>query len=293
MYLLLPLLAAIAFAAGSLVYKRAFQEGAGIAHALIFNNVVLGIAFLPLLALDPHPVPWRLAYLPAITALTFVLGHLLNVVSLKLGDVSVATPLLGSKVVFVALIARLLFQWPVSGVQMVAATLTTAGVLAMGLADLHHGRRTLITIGLSLGCAAAFAMTDTLIQLWAADFGVFNFLSLLFLSLGGLSLLTLPFFGRTSLRAPKPAWKWIGAATGLSAIQAIIITWTIGHWRDAAGVNIVYGTRGLWSIAFVWWAGRWFGNTERTLAGPRVIAGRLTGAVLILGAVVLAMREAR
>ena len=293
MYLLLPLLAAIAFAAGSLVYKRAFQEGAGIAHALIFNNVVLGVAFLPLLALDPHPVPWRLAYLPAITALTFVVGHLLNVVSLKLGDVSVATPLLGSKVVFVAVIARLLFQWPVSSVQMVAATLTTAGVLAMGLADLHHGRRTLITIGLSLGRAAAFAMTDTLIQLWAADFGVFNFLSLLFLSLGGFSLLTLPFFGRTSLRAPKPAWKWIGAATGLSAIQAIIITWTIGHWRDAAGVNIVYGTRGLWSIAFVWWAGRWFGNTERTLAGPRVIAGRLTGAILILSAVVLAMREAR
>ncbi len=293
MYLLLPLLAAIAFAAGSLVYKRAFQEGAGIAHALIFNNVVLGIAFLPLLALDPHPVPWRLAYLPAITALTFVVGHLLNVVSLKLGDVSVATPLLGAKVVFVALIARLLFQWPVSGMQMVAATLTSAGVLAMGLADLHHGRRTLVTIGLSLGCAAAFAMTDTLIQLWAADFGVFNFLSLLFLSLGGLSLLTLPFFGRTSLQAPKPAWKWIGAATALSAIQAIIITWTIGHWRDAAGVNIVYGTRGLWSIAFVWWAGRWFGNTERSSAGPRVIAGRLTGAVLILGAVVLAMREAR
>jgi hypothetical protein len=61
----------------------------------------------------------------------------------------------------------------------------------------------------------------------------------------------------------------------------------------AAGVNVVYGTRGLWSIALVWWAGRWFGNTERTSAGGRVVAGRLLGAVLILTAVVLAMREAR
>lgn len=65
MHLFLPLLAAIAFAAGSLVYKRAFTEGAGIAHALVVNNVALGIAFLPLAWLDPKPIPWHLAHLPA------------------------------------------------------------------------------------------------------------------------------------------------------------------------------------------------------------------------------------
>jgi len=293
MYLLLPLLAAIAFAAGSMVFKRAFQEGAGLAHALVLNNVALGIAFLPLLALDPHPVNWSRAHLPALTALTFIVGHLFNVLSLKLGDVSVSTPLLGSKVVFVALVGRLLFAWPVTGTQVVAASLTTAGVLAMGMVDLQRGRRTLVTIALSLGCAAAFAFTDVLIQLWAAEFGIFNFLALLFASLAILSILILPLLGRTALRAPGPAWKWISGAIVLSAIQAIIITWTIGQWRDAAGVNVVYGTRGLWSIALVWWAGRWFGNTERALAGGRVLAGRLLGAILILAAVVLAMREAR
>lgn len=292
MYLLLPLLAAIAFAAGSLVFKRAFQEGAGLAHALVLNNVALGIAFLPLLALDPHPIDWSQAHLPALTALTFIFGHLFNVLSLKLGDVSVSAPLLGSKVVFVAIVGRLLFEWPVTGTQMVAASLTTAGVLAMGMADLHRGRRTLMTIALSLGCAAAFAFTDVLIQLWAAEFGIFNFLALLFLSLAILSIGILPFLGRTALRAPAPAWKWISGAIVLSAVQAIIITWTIGQWRDAAGVNVVYGTRGLWSIALVWWAGRWFGNTERSSVGARVLAGRLVGAILILAAVVLAMREA-
>ena len=293
MYLLLPLLAAIAFAAGSLVFKRAFQEGAGLAHALVLNNVALGIAFLPLLALDPQPIDWSRAPLPALTALTFIVGHLFNVLSLKLGDVSVSTPLLGSKVVFVAIVGRLLFEWPVTGTQMVAASLTTAGVLAMGMADLHRGRRTLMTIALSLGCAAAFAFTDVLIQLGAAEFGIFNFLALLFLSLAILSILILPFLGCTALRAPAPAWKWISGAIVLSAVQAIIITWTIGQWRDAAGVNVVYGTRGLWSIALVWWAGRWFGNTERSSVGTRVLAGRLVGAILILAAVVLAMREAR
>lgn len=289
MHLFLPLLAAIAFAAGSLVYKRAFTEGAGIAHALVVNNVALGIAFLPLAWLDPKPIPWHLAHLPALTAITFVGGHLMNVVALKIGDVSVASPLLGAKVVFVALVARLAFGWPVTPIQMIAAGLTTAGVLVMGLADAHRGRRTGVTIALSLACAAAFAVTDVLIQLWAADFGVFNFLSFLFASLALLSLLVLPFLGRESLRAPRAAWNWIGIATALSALQAIIITGTIGYWRDAAGVNIVYGTRGLWSIALVWWAGHWFGNTERTSVGPRVLAGRLIGAVLILAALILAV----
>ena len=125
MYLLLPLLAAVAFAAGSLVFKRAFQEGASLAHALVLNNVALGIAFLPLLLLDPKPIDWHLAWQPALTALAFVFGHFLNVVSLRIGDVSVATPLLGSKVVFVALFARVLFQWPVSTTQIVAAVLTS------------------------------------------------------------------------------------------------------------------------------------------------------------------------
>jgi carbohydrate-selective porin OprB len=62
-----------------------------------------------------------------------------------------------------------------------------------------------------------------------------------------------------------------------------------GH---AAGVNVVYGTRGLWSLALVWWAGRWFGNTERAEAGRRVILARLAGAALLLAAVALAVGAA-
>jgi len=38
MYLLLPLLAAIIFALGSMVFKRAYDEGAGVVHAVVVNN---------------------------------------------------------------------------------------------------------------------------------------------------------------------------------------------------------------------------------------------------------------
>jgi drug/metabolite transporter (DMT)-like permease len=307
MPLILPLIAAIAFAAGSMVFKRAFAEGASLAHAVVVNNVILGLLFLPLMAWDPQPVPWDRLHLPFLTASTFVAGHLFNVAALRVGDVSVATPLLGVKVVFVALIARFAFGLPLSDSQLTATVLTSAGVLITGLTDFKPGRRTGWTTLLALGCAGSFAVTDVLIQKWATEFGVLNFLSLLFGALALESILVLPLLGfkarpetrhrsifrqaAASLTAPPRAWRWIGLATALSAIQALLITGTIATWRDAAGVNVVYGTRGLWSLALVWWAGSWFGNAERRESGPRVLLARAIGGALILAAVVLSLQS--
>ena len=105
----------------------------------------------------------------------------------------------------------------------------------------------------------------------------------------------LPIFQQAiaSLKAPPQAWRWIALATTLSAIQALLVAGTIAIWRDAAGVNVVYGTRGLWSLALVWWAGSWFGNAERRDSGPRVILARATGGALILTAVILALQSGR
>src|SRR3989442_4890234 len=47
MHLLLPLLAAIFFAIGSMVSKRAYYEGARVVHVVLVNNGLLAILFLP------------------------------------------------------------------------------------------------------------------------------------------------------------------------------------------------------------------------------------------------------
>lgn len=289
MYLLLPLLAALAFALGAMVFKRAYQEGAGLAHLAVVNNVILGIVFLPLLALERQPLPWHDWALPVLTALTWAAGHLLNVTSLRRGDVSLATPLLGAKVIFVAVICWLVFDQELSIAQWTSAGLATAGVVTMGLTDFRHGQRAGFTTAAALGCALSFALTDTMIQAWGPRFGAWGFLALVFAAVGAISTLLTPYFGLSSFRAPWKAWRWILVGAALSGIQAIIITGTIAVWKDAAGVNVVYATRGLWSIALVWTAGHWLKNTERHTTGPRVMAQRLAGAALILGGVVLAI----
>ena len=143
-----------------------------------------------------------------------------------------------------------------------------------------------------LGCAASFAVVDLLIQSWAGRIGVWNFLALQFASVGALSLATLPFFGLRSLHAPRKAWKWIALAIGLSGLQAILITASIGIWKDAAGVNVVYSTRGILSILLVWSVGHWMKNQEGKVAGKQTMAWRLIGAAFILLAVVLAVKTA-
>ena len=205
--------------------------------------------------------------------------------------VSLATPLLGVKVIFVAVLSWLAFGWPLTTGQWIAAALTTLGVLAMGATDIQPGRRAGLTTALALGCAFAFAFTDVSIQSWAARMGVWNFLSLQFAALALVSVAMLPCFGRASLRAPRAAWKWVLLAAGLSGLQSILITCAIGLWHDAAGVNVVYATRGLWSVALVWVVGHRFKNSERQAVGGRTMAWRLAGGLLILAAVVLTVNS--
>jgi hypothetical protein len=127
-------------------------------------------------------------------------------------------------------------------------------------------------------------------QAWAQRVGVWGFLSIQFAAIGLLSVAMLPFFGSGALRAPRAAWKWILVGAGFTAAQAFIIMATIAIWKDAPGVNVVYATRGLWSIALVWHLGHRMKNTERHTTGARTMLQRLVAALLILGAVVLTIR---
>ena len=70
------------------------------------------------------------------------------------------------------------------------------------------------------------------------------------------------------------------------ALQSAVFVYSVGAFGDATAMNIVYSSRGLWSVAAVWLIGHWFANEEQTLS-PAILRSRLIGAALMLAAIAL------
>ncbi len=63
---------------------------------------------------------------------------------------------------------------------------------------------------------------------------------------------------------------------------------TIAHFGNAAPANVVYSSRGLWTIVLIWVIGHWFTSREQHL-GREILLWRLAGAALMMSAIVLVL----
>ena len=71
----------------------------------------------------------------------------------------------------------------------------------------------------------------------------------------------------------------------LLSVQALGIAWSIVN-LGATTTNVLYNSRGVWSVVLVWTVGHWFGNAERS-QGRGVMLRRLAGSALLLAAIAL------
>ena len=69
---------------------------------------------------------------------------------------------------------------------------------------------------------------------------------------------------------PQPAWRSMTLATALNVGQSLLLIWAIGKYRDATGLNVVYGSRGIWSVLIVWLLGAFLGTREG-ISGAKVL----------------------
>jgi hypothetical protein len=74
------------------------------------------------------------------------------------------------------------------------------------------------------------------------------------------------------------------------AVQAILFVSSIAIYRQAAVANVVYSSRGLWSILAVWAVGHWVGNYEARVGGGH-LAWRIAGATILIIAILCAVWE--
>jgi drug/metabolite transporter (DMT)-like permease len=291
-YYLNPVLSAFLFALSSILFKRAMSEGAGAARSVFVTNTMFFILLLPLWWLFPEPIKGGLMWAPVLAGLAAFLGSIFQFMALKLGDVSVATPLLGGKVLFVALFSTLMLGNVLPMSWWAGAVLAGLGVFFLGQTPgkAASGERLGLTIFLSVLSVAAFALMDILIAGWGKAFGFQRFVVIQQLVVQVLSLAIIPFFNDRLFRMSRASWPWLMAGSLLVVVQFYILNWTISTYGDPTAINIFYSSRGIWSVLLVWAVGPLLGNFERGQGWP-VFWRRALGATLLFAAICLVLLE--
>jgi drug/metabolite transporter (DMT)-like permease len=287
--IVLPILAALSYVAAAMFIKRAAELRAGVWRTAFVCNVASAICFQPLLLLGGQTPSLSQWWQPAVVAILFLSGQIWTFVSLGKGDVSVATPVLGVKILLVAGFATLLTSQPLSLKMWISSALATVSIALLNRSG-AHGRKgnvthTIITAGLA---AVSYALFDVLIQKWAAAWGIGRFLPATIGLVGVYSLALIPLFERPLTELSRGAQRALFGAAFFMTLQALMFISTIAYFRNAAAANVIYSSRGLWSIAAVWLVGHWFHNTEKQL-GPAALRWRIAGAVLMFAAIVLVL----
>jgi len=288
--LLLPLAAALLYAAAALCLKIALGRGVTTWSVLFFSNMVLGLFFLPLLfcgttGWNAAAAPWAL-----LAGFLFFLGQIGTFRSLQSGDVSIATPALAAKVVFVALLSLLIPGSRPDPDLWLAVMLTMAGMILLHRGPRHAASRPLPTLAWALFAAFSFAATDIVVQVFAPQAGFTLFMPVMF---GSVAFLALPLLWPHVLRAPRRprdpgAGRWMTGGVVLLGLQAVGMGTAIGLFGDATGANVVYGSRGLWSLLFLALFAQALGIKD-SVFDRRTLALRVVGSILILVAVALVM----
>ena len=285
-HLLFPLASSVAYVFAMLLFKRSGDWGVGVWRTAFISNIAIGLAFSPFWLLGGKELQPALLWQPFVVGLLFLSGQVFGFLSLHYGDVSVATPVMGLKIVLVALGSALLLPDPIPLKWWIAAFLSTLAIVLLSRGESrprHAVGRTVLSAALA---ASSFALFDVLVQKWSPAWGVGRFLPLVCGVLALLSFGFIPFFKAPLRTVPKAAWGWLAGGSLLLALQSVMFVYAIGAFGDATAMNIVYSVRGLWSVVAVWLVGHWFANEEQTLA-PAILRSRLVGAGLILAAISL------
>jgi drug/metabolite transporter (DMT)-like permease len=283
-YLLLPFVASLLYVFGALFLKDASVRGVGVWRTTVVANLIFSAVFGMLWFLGGtlrEPAAW---IQPATAAALFFAGQILALLALQRGDVSVATPVMGLKVVLVAFFVTLILGERVPGSVWIAAALSSAGIILLG----RSGGRTRAggtTAALVFGAlaAAAFALFDVLVQKWAPAWGAGRFLPIMMACVG---LYSLPLLAVGGKPVPAGAWRPLLLGSLLVAVQGSMLISSLAIFARATTINVVYSARGFWSVPLVWIIGPWFGNRERD-QGSAVFRARLAGAALLLAAIVI------
>ena len=292
LHLLFPFFSSITFVFGMMFVRKAIGRGASAWTGTFYGNLWLGLSWLlvGIYRWDVMPVAdWWQA---AIIGLLFFSGQFFTYTAFRYGDVSVATPIFGVKILLVAVLSSITTgqntAWPVWA----AAFIATAGIILVqsgsGNAQKHIRRQMFATVVTALLAASTMTVFDVLLATWGKTHGALQFLPVMFVFASLFSFGLLPWVTPGAKMKSANALRPMLFATILMALQAMGMTIALSQFADATRVNIVYALRGLWAIVFAWLLAHSFEGGERHVTRS-VMLRRAAGALLLTGAVVLAL----
>jgi drug/metabolite transporter (DMT)-like permease len=294
LHLLFPLASSIVFVFGMMFAKKAISGGASPWTNTFLANAWLAVAWAIIGSMQEEVLPVAMWWRAAVTGLAFVAGQLLTYLAFRYGDVSVATPIFGVKVVIVAVLLSVLAREAVEARVWLGAVLATAGV-AVVQAGARSPAKTHLTAGhaaltvfLALLAALALSLFDIGLQTWGRELGAGKFLPAVFVCTGVFSCGLLPWIDRPAKLGRLQVIRPLVIGSLLMAMQAMSMSYALGQFGDAARINIVYALRGLWAVALAWLLARTFGGAEARHS-MTVMLLRLAGAVLLTLSVFVAL----
>ncbi|TWU08539.1 hypothetical protein Pla52n_11220 [Stieleria varia] len=285
----MPLMASILFVLGLLLLKRATTAGISPWTVTFVANQWAGLIFSALWFLGGNTPTLQQLWQPAVIALLYIGGQVGTFVAITHGDVSIAAPMFGVKVIMVAVLLTIIGGVSLPLAIWIAAGLATAGIALVQWTGTGLGKNRLLgfTIAAAMAASTCFSFFDVLVQRWSPEFGVGRLVPIMFWFVAVFSIGFAPWIQRQKLRDPQLRKAVLGGGL-LIAMQAFCIVFTISNFGDAAAVNVVYSMRGIWGVSLAWLIARRFGGAEADLGRSKMLT-RLAGATLITIAVVLAV----
>lgn len=271
--------AALLYALGYLELKGSIHHGATSKRVNIFSNYAMAAWSMPLaflaFFLPTHP-NWESAIAACAAGASLFIGRICTVKALAKADLSISAPLLGTKTILVALFSIILLQEHVSWRLLLAAALTVTALVLLQVGPDHNKHHRRAAVGWAMAASVLFALVDVLTQGYARQSGVAFFQPVMFVILAAMT----PLLGSTP-PAPPVAKKRLLIGSAVIGFQAPLVIMLIGLFGQATLINILYATRTLWSVGIDAWKGE--GNAREYWIV------RLSGALLLLGAIILAL----
>lgn len=285
---ILPLCSAIGYTFAALMLKRATERGVGPWRVTFIVNWTAAVLFTPWLLTGGQPFTLLNVSQAVLAGAAFFVGQVFTFLALSRGDVSLTTPILGTKVIFVALLAPWFAGEQINPTLWTSALLTCVATALLGGEFKTNSHRLVPSLIFGTSAAMAYAVTDIMQQRWGKSLGFGHFAPVMFYTIGLLSFTLRPAFSAPLSELPKRSFHWALAGGILISLQATGIAYSIATYNKVTLINILYSTRGIWSVILVWAVGHWFSNTEKAV-GRSVMVRRLIGASILLVAVILGL----